>query len=50
MNEYQEKAVKNYIKTYNCFDIEGMLNDLHPDIIFENVRFATKYATNDNVI
>ncbi|MBC9796950.1 nuclear transport factor 2 family protein [Sinomicrobium weinanense] len=33
----QEQIVKNYIEAYNNFDIEGMLNDLHPDILFENV-------------
>lgn len=29
--------VRHYIDAYNAFDIEGMLRDLHPDIVFENV-------------
>ncbi len=35
---YQEKIIENYINAYNRFDIDGMLNELHADIRFENVH------------
>jgi hypothetical protein len=33
----QEAFIRHYIDAYNAFDLEGMLRDLHPDIVFENV-------------
>lgn len=33
----RSEIVRNYINAYNNFDIEGMLSDLHPDVLFENV-------------
>ncbi|MEN7551084.1 nuclear transport factor 2 family protein [Rapidithrix thailandica] len=33
----KQKAVENYIKAYNSFDIEGMLRDLHPNVVFKNI-------------
>jgi SnoaL-like domain len=38
MTEIEKKnLVENYVRTYNSFDIEGMLNDLHDEIIFKNI-------------
>lgn len=36
-NQRQQEMVENYINSYNKFDTEGMLNDLHEDIRFENI-------------
>lgn len=33
----REQIIREYIDAYNRFDIDGMLRDLHPDIVFENV-------------
>ncbi|GAB7086927.1 nuclear transport factor 2 family protein [Marinifilum fragile] len=32
-----QKVIENYIQAYNQFDIEGMLTDLHEDVVFENI-------------
>lgn len=37
MPSTQERIIRLYIDAYNHFDIEGMLRDLHPHIVFENV-------------
>ena len=33
----RQQVVENYIKAYNTFDVEGMLANLHPDIVFQNI-------------
>ncbi|MCT4604285.1 MAG: nuclear transport factor 2 family protein [Marinifilum sp.] len=35
MNQ-QKDLIENYLKAYNQFDIEGMIANLHEDIVFEN--------------
>lgn len=37
MKEHQKQIVENFIRSYNSFDVEGMLRDLHPDVVFENI-------------
>lgn len=37
MNELHQSIIQNYIEAYNRFDIDGMLKDLHPNVLFENV-------------
>lgn len=32
-----QKLIENYIQAYNQFDMEGMLMDLHKDVVFENI-------------
>jgi hypothetical protein len=32
----QKQIIENYIKSYNSFHVEGMLRDLHENVIFEN--------------
>jgi ketosteroid isomerase-like protein len=32
-----QQIIGNYIKAYNRFDIEGMLADMHENIVFENI-------------
>ncbi len=29
--------IENYINSYNRFDVHGMLEDLHDDVVFENI-------------
>ena len=36
MKETQKTAIDNYIQSYNTFDIEGMIKELHENIVFEN--------------
>ena len=33
----QRQAVESYIRAYNEFDIDGMLRDLHPAVVFKNI-------------
>lgn len=35
MNHLQ--LIERYIEAYNSFDIETMINTLHPDIVFQNI-------------
>ena len=40
MMKYTEQLlqnIKNYVSSYNDFDVEGMMKDLHEDIIFKNI-------------
>lgn len=37
MNETQKNIIKNYISSYNEFDIDGMTKDLSENVVFENV-------------
>lgn len=37
MNDLHKSIVQNYIGAYNQFDIDGMVKDMHPNVIFENV-------------
>ena len=37
MEATQKKIIENYIQAYNSFDVEGMIKDLHHDIVFENI-------------
>jgi len=37
MKEQQKQIIENYIEAYNAFDIQGMIKDLHENIIFENI-------------
>ena len=36
-NDNKIKTIENFIHSYNTFNIEGMLKDIHEDIIFENM-------------
>ena len=36
MRNEQKRMIENYVNSYNNFDIEGMIQDLDQDIIFEN--------------
>ncbi len=36
MEEIQRAQIENYLKSYNTFDVEGMLKDLDEAIVFEN--------------
>jgi hypothetical protein len=37
MNETYKQIIENYIHSYNSFDVEGMLKDLHQEVVFENI-------------
>ncbi len=36
MKAKQKDIVKNYVASYNNFDVDGMIRDCHQDVIFEN--------------
>jgi len=42
MKHQQEEIIKNYVESYNNFDIKGMIRDLDQHVVFENI-------TNDKV-
>jgi len=35
--EKTEQIIRDYVNAYNNFDIDGMLNDVAPSILFKNV-------------
>ena len=35
--EEKTSLVKSYVRAYNTFDVEGMLANLHDEIIFKNI-------------
>ena len=35
MKEEQKQMIESYINAYNDFDLDGMLKDLHHEIVFE---------------
>lgn len=37
LQQQRESIIHRYIDAYNRFDVEGMLRDFHPTIVFENV-------------
>ena len=37
MEEKRKKQIEAYIDAYNRFDIEGMTEHLHQDVVFENI-------------
>lgn len=37
MKEQQKQVIENYIKSYNDFDVNGMIKDLSKNIVFENI-------------
>lgn len=40
-NEEKQKIVEEYVNAYNNFDIEGMLKNLHQDVVFRNISNGT---------
>ena len=36
-HEKIKAIIDHYISTYNVFDIDGMLANMHPDIVFQNI-------------
>ncbi len=37
MQTHQQVLIEQNVRAYNQFDVEGMLVNLHPDILFENI-------------
>lgn len=37
LQQHREAIIRHYIDAYNRFDVEGMLKNFDPDIVFENV-------------
>ncbi|SFH25703.1 nuclear transport factor 2 family protein [Pontibacter chinhatensis] len=33
----QRQIIEAYIQAYNTFDVAGMVKDMHPDVVFENI-------------
>lgn len=42
MRHPEKEIIENYVKSYNNFDVRGMIKDLDENVIFENI-------TNNNV-
>ena len=41
MNDAEKKnLVEDYVRAYNNFDIEGMLKNLHKEVVFKNISNA----------
>ncbi|MER2998944.1 nuclear transport factor 2 family protein [Pontibacter populi] len=36
-NSTIQQTIENYIKAYNNFDVDGMVEQIHPDVQFDNV-------------
>lgn len=34
------QIIQNYVSAYNSFDVEGMIKDLHEDVIFKNILYG----------
>jgi len=37
MKEHRKRIIENYVKSYNDFDLEGMIKNMDENIVFENV-------------
>lgn len=37
MRAQQQALIERYIQAYNQFDVAGMVENLHPEILFENI-------------
>lgn len=37
MEHVQQEIIKRYIRAYNEFDVDGMLTDVHQEVVFENI-------------
>jgi ketosteroid isomerase-like protein len=41
----QKEIIEGYVAAYNSFDVEAMLQFVHPDVVFKNVAGAEVNAT-----
>jgi len=37
MKDQRKLIIENYVKSYNNFDIKGMIKDMDNDVVFENI-------------
>jgi len=37
MKEIRKRIIENYVRSYNQFDIDGMIQYLHGNVVFENI-------------
>ncbi len=37
MDEQQKQIIEDYIKSYNRFDVAGMIRHLHENVVFQNI-------------
>ena len=44
-----QRIVENYIKAYNSFDTNGMLRDLHDEVLFENISHGQTTLTTHGI-
>jgi hypothetical protein len=47
--EIRKKAVENYVKSYNDFDVENMLKDLDENMVFRNIADGTVNLTTEGI-
>ena len=48
-DEIRKKAVENYVKSYNDFDVENMLKDLDENVVFRNIADGTVNLTTEGI-
>lgn len=44
-NEKAQEIIENYVRSYNRFDTEGMLQNLHEEVKFQNISGGVVNAT-----
>lgn len=49
MKDQQKEIIESYIKSYNSFDIPGMIKNLDENVVFENVSYGTVDLRTDGV-
>ena len=49
MKERKKEAIENYINAYNNFDVEGMIKDLHDEVVFQNVSNGEVDLTTEGI-
>ena len=48
-DESRKKAVEDYVKSYNNFDVENMLKDLDENVVFRNISAGKVNLTTEGI-
>lgn len=48
-NQLYKEIIEEYIKAYNCFDIEGMLSNMDTTVKFENISNGQTTLTTNGI-
>lgn len=49
MNANHKKIIENYVLAYNAFDIDGMTQNMHQDVVFENTTNGVVDLTTNGI-